>query len=122
LTSLVNSEQAEDVVEGEEKYYIGRHKYYERDPAIIAKKKQKELDNDELFCEVCSFHFVWRYGMHGRGFIECHHLTPIAGNGIRLTREEDLALVCSNCHRMLHRKNQVGTIYSINELKELYKH
>jgi 5-methylcytosine-specific restriction protein A len=41
----------------------------------------------------------------GRGFIECHHLLPLAELAReRLSRLADLALVCSNCHRMVHRK------------------
>jgi predicted HNH restriction endonuclease len=32
------------------------------------------------------------------------------------TKVEDIALVCSNCHRMLHRKRHW---LSINELKQL---
>ena len=41
----------------------------------------------------------------GEGFIECHHVTPVSElrAGTR-TRLSDLAVVCSNCHRMLHRR------------------
>jgi hypothetical protein len=65
--SLIDSEQIEDTLEGEEKYFIGRHKYYERDPAIIALKKQIATRNNQLFCEVCKFDFNARYGEIGSG-------------------------------------------------------
>jgi len=45
-----------------------------------------------------------RYGNRGIGFIECHHTKPVSMlDGKSTTRIEDLALVCSNCHRMIHR-------------------
>ncbi|GAB6158809.1 hypothetical protein JCM39194_20090 [Desulfotomaculum varum] len=39
------------------------------------------------------------------GYIECHHTIPISEYAKEIkTRVSDLALVCSNCHRMLHRR------------------
>lgn len=119
--TLIDVEQSEEVLEGAARYLIGRHKYYERDPSIILNKKRQAQKAGPLKCEVCAFDFSTRYGEHGVGFIECHHIVPIAGNGVRKTREEDLALVCSNCHRMLHRKNKVGTFYTIDELRKIYQ-
>lgn len=118
-SDLAELEQQEEALEGEEKYRISRHKYYERDPSIIAKKKAIARKNGNLSCEACLFDFGKRYNGHGTGFIECHHIYPIAGNGIRTTRLEDLALVCSNCHRMLHRRNVQGSYYSVGELRDL---
>lgn len=57
-----------------------------------------------LKCEVCGFSFFEFYGEHGRNFIEAHHKKPISKltPGSR-THINDIALVCANCHRMLHR-------------------
>lgn len=65
-------------------------------------------------CAVCDFDFFWTYGELGRGFIEAHHKLPISQlqPGAK-TRLEDLAPVCSNCHRMLHRSGGMA----IDELK-----
>lgn len=65
-------------------------------------------------CSVCDFDFGEAYGELGYGFVEAHHRVPIARlePGTK-TRIEDLAAVCSNCHRMLHRQ---GTI-SVEELR-----
>ncbi|MDB5133779.1 MAG: hypothetical protein JWP37_382 [Mucilaginibacter sp.] len=106
-------------IEGEEKVKMKEHKYYERDPQIIQAKKKEAIKSNILFCEVCNFDFKLRYGNHGNGFIECHHKSPIAKAGKRLTKLNDLALVCSNCHRMLHRKNAKNNYFTINELKEI---
>ncbi len=74
----------------------------ERDPKLRRAKFAAVLDaGTALACEVCGFDFAERYGEHGRGFAECHHIRPIAEGG-RETHLDDLAIVCANCHRMLH--------------------
>lgn len=77
----------------------------------IAKKKHGTT------CVVCAFDFGKTYGPHGFGFIEVHHLEPIS-LGERKTKVEDLRPVCANCHRMLHRGEE---LLSINELKGIIK-
>ncbi|GMT42800.1 MAG: hypothetical protein IEMM0002_1211 [bacterium] len=83
------------------------HKSRERNPAVIRKAKdlfkQKE---GRLYCQVCEFDFYDRYGEIGRDFIEGHHTgIPISeSKGEMKTKVKDIALVCSNCHRMLHRR------------------
>lgn len=45
------------------------------------------------------------------GFIEYHHIMPISDYYANAeTTLSDLALVCANCHRMLHRAIGVLTI------------
>lgn len=56
-----------------------------------------------LACEVCSFDFERFYGPRGAGYIECHHVVPLHMSGPTTTNLDDLALVCANCHRMIHR-------------------
>jgi putative restriction endonuclease len=37
--------------------------------------------------------------------IECHHSIPISQmDDNQKTKIQDIIMVCSNCHRMLHRK------------------
>lgn len=66
-------------------------------------------------CAVCDFDFGEYYGEHGEGFVEIHHLVPIA-KGSRNTSLEDVRPVCSNCHRMLHRGNE---LLGIEQLKQI---
>ena len=59
-----------------------------------------------LRCEVpgCGFDFVKRYGEVARGYAQIHHLRPlkaVKGRGHR-TRLTDLAVVCANCHAIIH--------------------
>ncbi len=81
------------------------HRYRERDRKIISRKKAKIFkDTGHLQCEGCRFDFRKKYGEHGNGFIECHHTKPLFEIKIgEKTSLDDLSLVCSNCHRMIHR-------------------
>ena len=57
-----------------------------------------------LACEACGFDLKQHYGSIGEGFIEAHHVVPLSQLRLQQrTRLSDIALVCSNCHRMLHR-------------------
>lgn len=57
-------------------------------------------------CEACEMKFSEKYGPLGEGFIEAHHLYPLSqieiGDERRYT-DDDFAVLCSNCHRMIHR-------------------
>jgi hypothetical protein len=102
--------------EGAEKRRL--HLIRERNQTLVAKAKSIALENDPMLrCQVCGFSFTERYGEHGYRFIEAHHKQPIAElkQGSR-TRLEDIALVCANCHRMLHYGDRT---LSIQELKVL---
>ncbi|WP_374220514.1 HNH endonuclease [Ralstonia pickettii] len=89
--------------EGRESFKLHRH--LERDQKLPRRLKECRLrETGKLECEVCSFDFTATYGSVGEGFIEAHHRTPVHQlNGKQKTKAIDLALVCSNCHRMLHR-------------------
>ena len=87
------------VTEGELR--LVSHLVKERNREIVKEKKRLAIKDNILHCEVCKFSFAQIYGAD---FIECHHLSPIGESGVRETKLEDLALVCANCHRMLHSK------------------
>jgi len=59
-----------------------------------------------LVCEVpnCGFDFVERYGQLGQGYAQVHHKIPISSapaKGMKVALG-DLAIVCANCHVMIH--------------------
>jgi hypothetical protein len=89
--------------EGEE--FERRHVARERNPTLIRLAKARALQRGELVCQICSFDFGRTYGRVGYNYIEGHHTIPVKDlrKGDQ-TRVEDIALVCSNCHRMLHRR------------------
>jgi len=82
------------------------HEQVERDRGLVDRKlSHVRAATGQLACEVCGFDFERTYGALGRDFAECHHLLPLGSGGPRETRLEDLAVVCANCHRMLHRRS-----------------
>jgi predicted HNH restriction endonuclease len=89
----------------------------------VAIEQFKKAHDDKVFCEVCNFDFSEVYGMHGLGFIEVHHKEPIhemdlAGTKSQLQHAlEQVVLLCSNCHRMVHREK--GKMLSISDLKAI---
>ena len=80
------------------------------------KLKAVALERYGASCVVCNFNFGEFYGDLGEGFIELHHLKPISV-GERSSSVEDVAVVCPNCHRMLHRRG--AQPISIQELKDI---
>lgn len=83
------------------------HRARERNQEPIRQAKQIALARDGcLRCACCKFDFEEVYGNLGKDFIEGHHIKPVSSLHIdgELTQVEDIALVCSNCHRMLHRR------------------
>jgi putative restriction endonuclease len=87
----------------EGKEYEIRHMTRERNPKLVAKAKaQFKSKLGRLFCEACDFDFATKYGNAGDGFIEVHHKIPVSElKPDARTKITDLALVCSNCHRIL---------------------
>jgi 5-methylcytosine-specific restriction protein A len=125
FVSIISESLPKYDVVGDEEFKEGRiltqlHKQRERDPKLAKRKKDKVLkDTGRLACEVCSFDFAEVYGELGFGFAECHHLIPLSELDMEKTvRLSDLAIVCANCHRMLHRRDEV---LSILELKKHLK-
>ena len=90
--------------EGKENFRL--HKSKERNRELIKAVKERRLLTDQkLCCDVCSFSFTDKYGDIGEGYIEAHHLFPISElKEETVIKMDDIALVCSNCHRMLHRR------------------
>ena len=81
------------------------HRKVERNPT--AAKQAKKFHG--TICQACDLDFANRYGPIGKGFIEAHHLKPIATleEGVAVTYDvaADFAVLCANCHRMIYRSN-----------------
>lgn len=94
------------------------HKFRERDRRIVKRKKEQVMDEfRRLACESCEFDFERAYRERGQGFIECHHNVPLSSIEVeRTTRLEDLSLICSNCHRMIHRNRPWLTVDQVRGL------
>lgn len=112
---VVNDDEEESA---EGKILTRTHKYRERDSKLIKRKKERVLkDQGRLLCEVCDFCFQKTYGERGDGFIECHHTKPVSELKVgETTKLSELSLVCSNCHRMIHRKRPWLSVEALREM------
>ncbi len=94
------------------------HHLRERSRKIIQTKKNDVLRRKgRLACEACGFDFGQKYGARGVGFIECHHMKPLADLAESTTTKlDDLALLCANCHRMIHAQRPWLTVEELIRL------
>lgn len=102
-----------DVKPGLERARYRWHRRAERNRGLANKAKAVH----GYTCNVCSFNFERRYGDIGSSYIEAHHLTPmreLEGRPTKLDPKTDFTVVCSNCHRMLHRADPPLTIEELN--------
>jgi 5-methylcytosine-specific restriction protein A len=98
--------EAEEDEFAEGKVLFRAHRSRERNRTLVHRAKRLALmKTGRLACQVCGFDFGQRYGQLGNGFIECHHIVPISTiSPNSKTKVADLALLCSNCHWMVHRR------------------
>jgi predicted HNH restriction endonuclease len=88
--------------------------YHWRMPGAGRRNPDWEWDEIVLACDLVAQY----YGERGRGYIECHHVQPLHVTGQREVSIRELALLCSNCHRMIHTKPPWLTL---DELREIIK-
>lgn len=88
------------------------HIVFERSTQLrrIAKDLHRQRTGG-MACSVCRFDFEAAYGDVGHDFAEVHHLKPLSlrDPAAEHTHVSELAVVCANCHRMLHRDGLLGT-------------
>jgi 5-methylcytosine-specific restriction protein A len=94
-------------MEGEQKQRFVSHRARER-ALREAKLEQARLMSADgrIRCQVprCNFDFEAVYGPVAAGFAQVHHLRPLAeATAPTVTKLEDLAVVCANCHAVIHR-------------------
>ncbi|WHZ12628.1 MAG: hypothetical protein OJF60_003069 [Burkholderiaceae bacterium] len=83
--------------------------------AKLAEARSKAADG-RIRCEVprCGFDFEATYGPVGAGFAHVHHLRPLAEAAApTFTTLEDLAVVCANCHAIIHRDGQCRPVHTL---------
>lgn len=78
-----------------------------REAELRRLKIEEAVAAGNLMCQVpnCGFDFEERYGSLGAGYAQVHHLIPLnkAPPEGRKVHLKELAIVCANCHAMIHR-------------------
>lgn len=118
LLPTVNTAEEDDEkdLEYEDLTKLKEHKRIERNRKLA--KKAKKIHG--YICQACGFDFEKEYGEIGKGFIEAHHLTPLhklKGQKVALDPKNDFAVLCANCHRMIHKTKFVS---EVKEFREKY--
>ncbi len=81
------------------------HLRRERNQQLAKKKKAqfRRTQKGRLYCEACKDDGL-RYGKLKRDIFEVHHRLPLSkAEGPVKTKLSDLAVLCPNCHRAIHR-------------------
>ena len=124
VPKVVLSDLEAESDEAEERVALGREGAVK---AIVSNRRERSptlraaaLRIHGYRCQVCDFSFEDAYGEWGAGFAEVHHMQELnqAGDaGVETNPETDLAVLCSNCHRMVHRKPKRAL--TLEELKQI---
>lgn len=111
----------------EETVHLGRDG---KTKAFVSKRRERSLRLRAAAlrihgyaCQVCGFQFEEVYGKWGRDFAEVHHMQELStapAEGLETDPARDLAVVCSNCHRMIHRKSKRAL--TLDDLRYIIAH
>ena len=112
--------EGSDGMSGQRSYAEGRRLsaerlFFARNPKLIRDAKKRH----GTVCMVCGFNFARAYGELGAGYIEAHHLDPLSERDSSEWTEQletsvdQVAVVCANCHRMIHRQRPALTLEQV---------
>ena len=111
--------EAEEIVGKEGRLLVRLHVYRERDRAFVrrVRKHYRSLAGGRLVCHACGSVPVQVYGPSGESCMEAHHKVPIEQlQPDSVTLVGDMAMLCANCHRVVHSKKPCLTVEKVNEL------
>ena len=111
LMAEMTADQAGQTLEHAKRYR--QHRAIERQ-AFHAKKVKKALGTR---CMGCRFELREHYGECAEGLIDAHHLTPLSsledGTVVTFEAKSDFAVLCPNCHRVIHRMADPGDLEAL---------
>ena len=116
LFERADAEEDEASLGVEDLRNLREHKRVERNRKLAHRAKLAH----GYTCKACGFDFQAKYGSIGREFIEAHHLTPLSefkGQRLTLDPKVDFTVLCSNCHRMIHR---TSLVHNVEEFRAAY--
>lgn len=111
--------EAEEIVGIEGKLLIRLHIYRERDRhfARMVRRHYKSQAGGKLICHACGSVPVKTYGPNGESCVEAHHKIPIEQlQPDSVTVVSEMAMLCANCHRVVHSKRPCLTVEQVSQL------
>ena len=123
--------KVDSLVHGEVKeiQLIGYDSRFENEIIQIDPKFIKQLKKDSDYtCQACGLKYDKVYGDYSKkkDFIEAHHIEPkfkvkgeVQTNKKMSRSAKDFAMLCANCHRMIHRmmRKEKDRVISLKEFK-----
>lgn len=101
LDTEISDEEA--FVEG--KIITATHRRKERKPELRKTIISLRKKNNTIFCDICGIKPYFDNSIDECSIFECHHIIPLAqAGGLVKTKTEDIAFLCSNCHKAIHNK------------------
>lgn len=103
-----------DAVQSKSEEYEAKHRLEGRITEAKVLRRQRNcqarqqcLEASGYKCYVCGFDFEKAYGKIGKGFLEVHHIKPLASyDDEHEIPQSELCALCSNCHSMVHRSKE----------------
>ena len=126
IRSDIADQELESFEEGEVRWRFVKHR--KREGKLRAKKIAafKAANSGRLFCEVvgCGFDFEAEYGALGKDYAQVHHLVPLKDvDEFGTTNSvDDLAIVCANCHAMIHKGGECRDITDLKPASRSHVH
>lgn len=101
--TAIQQSETNGTLEGALRQGLTPHYYRERDPTRRRKKLTEMINRcGKLYCECCTDE-AERYGVAKERIFEVHHKIPLATyDGAKITNLNEVAVLCANCHRMVH--------------------
>ena len=104
IAALESAEPASPDTEfAEGRIVTALHSHREREPKLRERLLSARRVGGKLFCEMCGAPPRSPNAGINEACFEVHHIVPLSYTGTRITRLSELALLCANCHRLLHR-------------------
>ena len=97
---------------------LREHRSKERSRILSeAKRRTFRAEHGELRCEACARSTANLPAQLAEACFEVHHLLPLSSrNASSKTSLDDLALLCANCHRMIHRSDPLLSVVDFKAL------
>lgn len=104
IVSEASNPIQEDIEFAEGRLVTELHTRREREPKLRSRLLSSRRGAGKLFCEMCGIPPLSTNAALEEAHFEAHHIVPLSSTNILgRTRLSDLALLCANCHRLLHR-------------------
>jgi 5-methylcytosine-specific restriction enzyme A len=103
IVDETKEESDEEDVFAEGRVVTETHLRRERDPKLRKRLLEQRHTSGGLRCDVCSCVPTGHSPSLREAIFEAHHILPLAAGRERKTQLKAMALLCANCHRMVHR-------------------